>query len=40
MFVGYDRFGQQLFLITEQGSVLSWNPIWKSNMKRLPFLAF
>lgn len=35
MFVGYDRFGQQLFMITEQGSVLSWNPITQKFLREL-----
>jgi WD40 repeat protein len=35
MFVGYDRFGQQLFLITELGHVLSWNPLNQKFLREL-----
>lgn len=34
-FIGFDRFGQQLSLITELGQVLTWNPINQRLVREL-----
>ncbi len=34
-FIGFDRFGQQLSLITEMGQVLTWNPINQRLVREL-----
>jgi WD40 repeat protein len=35
MYLGYDRFGQQLVLISEQGKALSWNPLNQKFLREL-----
>jgi WD40 repeat protein len=35
MFMGYDRFGQQLVLISELGKALSWNPLNQKFLREL-----
>jgi WD40 repeat protein len=39
LFVGYDRFGQQLSLITEFGKVATWNPLNQNFLRELNLMS-
>lgn len=39
LFVGYDRFGQQLSLISEYGKVSTWNPLNQNFLRELNLMS-